>query len=297
MDMEVAVGKYLAYLQNERRYAENTISSYSRELNRYLLYSRDKNLSCCTDHRSFHTQEYLVQKHQTGLRASSLRQSASIIKSFFRYLCRENILSENPVSTLQLPKAKRPLPKILDVDTMNGLLQKDNVEDPLLKRDLALFELAYSSGLRLSELTKTNLSDLDLENGLLRVHGKGSKTRLVPVGKKAINAINSWIRVRKQFASAGETALFLSQRGKRIAPRTVQHRLQQFGIKQGLREHLHPHLLRHSFASHFLESSNNLRAVQECLGHQDISTTQIYTHLNFQALAQSYDTCHPRAKK
>lgn len=297
MDLKVAIGKFLAYLQNERRYAENTLKSYSRELNCYFDFSRDRNIYCCTDHRSFHVQEYLAKKHQKGLRATSLRQSASILKSFFRFLCRENIISDNPVTPLQLPKAKRRLPKILDVDAMTRLLEKNENDTPLITRDLALFELAYSSGLRLSELIKIDLNDLELENGLLRVQGKGSKTRVVPVGKKAIEAINHWLSVRHQFASAGEKALFLSQRGKRIAARTVQRRLQQFGIKQRLQEHIHPHLLRHSFASHFLESSDNLRAVQECLGHQDISTTQIYTHLNFQKLASSYDAYHPRAQK
>jgi integrase/recombinase XerC len=240
---------------------------------------------------------HLGVRHRQGLSGKSLQRELSAIRSFFNYLCKVEVLALNPANGLRAPKAGRKLPTTIDVDQISGLL--DQTTDDLLEiRDLAMFELFYSSGLRLSELVALNLIDIDVEVGSLRVRsGKGKKSRDLPVGKKAIEALQRWFDVRQSLAKASEPAVFISTRGGRLGNRSVQLRLQRWCQKIGLPEHVHPHMLRHSFASHMLESSRDLRAVQELLGHSNISTTQIYTHLDFQHLADIYDQTHPRAKK
>ena len=204
-------------------------------------------------------------------------------------------MAANPAVGIRAPKASRRLPKTLDVDQTARLLDWDS-SDPLAIRDRAIMELLYSSGLRLSELLHLEVTDLDLKDATVRVTGKGRKTRVVPVGRHARHALQQWLQIRATLAPLA-SALFLNRRGTRLAPRTVQQRLQQWGSKRGLPMRLHPHMLRHSCASHVLESSSDLRAVQELLGHSDIATTQIYTHLDFQHLARIYDDAHPRARK
>jgi len=193
-------------------------------------------------------------------------------------------------------KTARRLPKVLDVDQTIQLVEIDE-DDPLAIRDRAILELMYSSGLRLSELINLDMNEIDFSDALVTVTGKGKKTRTIPVGRHAVSALKTWLKKRNQFADENETAIFVSRRGRRISARNIQQRLKQWAIKQGLANHVHPHMLRHSFASHLLESSGDLRAVQELLGHADISTTQIYTHLDFQHLAKVYDKAHPRAIK
>jgi integrase/recombinase XerC len=218
------------------------------------------------------------------------------MRSFFYYLVQERALKSNPVVGVSAPKSARKLPSPLDVDQMGGLLSNKESK-PLPKRDMAIMELMYSSGLRLSELVSINLNDIDFDQGLLPVTGKGSKARLVPVGSYAIARIKEWLPERSLLAALNEPALFVSRAGRRMSARAVQQRLARWGLVQGVDLRVHPHRLRHSFASHLLESSGDLRAVQELLGHADISTTQIYTHVNFQHLAEVYDKAHPRAKK
>jgi integrase/recombinase XerC len=213
-----------------------------------------------------------------------------------KYLIREGTLKSNPGADVAAPQVARRLPDTLDADQMARLLVIEGSE-PDAVRDRAMLELFYSSGLRLAELTSLNLGDVDLTDNTVRVTGKGNKTRIVPVGRFAREAISAWLAIRDESATAGEQALFVSNRGTRISPRTVQNRVRHRAQQAGLSRRVYPHLFRHSFATHLLESSSDLRSVQEMLGHADISTTQIYTHLNFQHLAQVYDKAHPRARQ
>jgi len=226
----------------------------------------------------------------------SLQRNLSAARAFYRYLMGEGVARHNPAEGVQAPKSPRKLPKLLDVDQAAQLLEIDD-RGPLAIRDKAILELMYSSGLRLSELVMLDLDSLDLADAVVTVTGKGKKTRSVPVGRYAREAIKQWLKIRGGIANNEEMAVFVSQRGKRISRRSIQQRLKQWAMKQGLTNHVNPHMLRHSFASHLLESSGDLRAVQELLGHADISTTQVYTHLDFQHLANVYDNAHPRAHK
>jgi integrase/recombinase XerC len=225
-----------------------------------------------------------------------LQRELAALRSLYRYLLREGLVGHNPALGVRAPKTPRKLPATLEADQLCALLDAPDA-DPLALRDHAMIELFYSSGLRLAELIAVNVADIDRGDATVEVTGKGAKTRRVPVGGKARAAIERWLRVRGEYARVDQAALFVSRRGNRIHPRTVQQRLQRWALMQGATRSIHPHLLRHSFASHLLESSSDLRAVQELLGHSDISTTQVYTHLDFQHLALVYDQAHPRAKR
>jgi integrase/recombinase XerC len=220
----------------------------------------------------------------------------SATRAFYRYLIGEGVAQYNPAEGVQAPKSPKKLPKLLDVDQAAQLLEIDD-KDPLAIRDKAILELMYSSGLRLSELVMLNIDSLDLADAMVTVVGKGKKTRAVPIGEQARKAIKQWLKIRDNMANDEEFAVFVSQRGNRISRRSIQQRLKLWAKKQGITNLVNPHMLRHSFASHLLESSGDLRAVQELLGHADISTTQVYTHLDFQHLANVYDDAHPRARK
>jgi integrase/recombinase XerC len=235
-------------------------------------------------------------RHRAGAGGKTIQRELSALRSLFRYLLREGDVGQSPAQGVRAPKSPRKLPGTLDADQLCALLDHPD-DEPLALRDTAMIELFYSSGLRLAELVSVNLGDIDMDDGTLEVLGKGAKTRRVPVGRHAREAVVHWLKVRPLLAGSGERALFVSQRGNRIHPRTVQQRLQRWALEKGATRNVHPHLLRHSFASHLLESSGDLRAVQELLGHADISTTQVYTHLDFQHLAQVYDKAHPRAKR
>jgi integrase/recombinase XerC len=239
---------------------------------------------------------YVAMLHAKGLAPRSLALTLSAWRGWFRWLARHRGWLSNPVLGIRAPKAARPLPKALSVEATQRLLDAPEEKGNAQVRDAAMFELLYSSGLRVGELVALNLTD-DPAQGEVTVTGKGSKTRTVPVGAKARAALDAWTRVRAQLAAPGEKALFVGARGRRIAPGTVASRLGAWARSRGLTEHVHPHMLRHSFATHVLQSSQDLRAVQELLGHASISTTQVYTHLDFQALAKVYDAAHPRAKK
>jgi len=227
-------------------------------------------------------------------RCSACYQPA--LRSFFRWMLREGIAQHNPAEAVRAPKSPRHLPATLDADMIGQLLDIPT-DTPLAVRDKAMMELFYSSGLRLSELAGLHWLQLDLSSGMVTVTGKGNRDRMVPVGRIAVEALLEWRKVRGQYAAFEEPHVFVSQRGKPISPRTIQARVRYWAKRQGMPQNVYPHLLRHSFASHMLESSGDLRAVQELLGHADISTTQIYTHLDFQHLAKVYDKAHPRAKK
>ncbi len=287
---------YLGHLENERRLSPHTLAAYRHDLQDLLGFCGSEGIERWAQLDLHHLRAYVASRHRSGLSGRSLQRVLSAVRGLYHYLLREGWVEDNPAVGVRAPKSPRRLPATLDVDQVGQLLDLHPGE-PLDRRDHAMMELLYSSGLRLSELVRLDLAHLDLADGTVRVTGKGAKVRLVPVGRKARAALELWIRVRSDMARAGTQALFLSRNGRRIGPRAVQLRLRRWAIRQGLGTNLHPHRLRHSFASHLLESSGDLRAVQELLGHANISTTQIYTHLDFQHLAVVYDQAHPRAKK
>ena len=287
---------YLDRLRFQQRVSAHTLDAYARDIQQLVIFCSEREIAAWATLHPADLRDHLAQRHRHGLGSRSLQRALSAVRGFFDFLIRQGELERNPASGLRAPKAPKTLPKLLDVDQMTGLLEAP-VDDVLELRDVAMWELFYSSGLRLTELTSLDLVDLDLLAGSLLVRqGKGRKSRHVPVGRFASKALERWLSVRDQMADAAEPALFLSRRGDRIAQRTVQARLERWQKKQGIPEHIHPHMLRHSFASHLLESSGDLRAVQELLGHANLSTTQVYTHLDFQHLANVYDRTHPRAR-
>ncbi len=290
------VDSFLQHLALERRLSPRTIDAYRRDLADFLDWLPDPDKLDWSRLKQAEIRSYTAQRHRQGLSGKSLQRRLAALRSFYRYLNREGIARQNPAIGVRAPKVKRKLPATLDVDQLGQLLELPG-DAPLDLRDQAMMELLYSSGLRLAELVSMNLHSLDLSDAMLEVTGKGNKTRRLPVGRKALEAISRWMKVRGDLAKSGEMALFVSQRGTRLSARSVQSRLALRAREQGSPRHVHPHLLRHSFASHLLESSGDLRAVQELLGHADISTTQIYTHLDFQHLAEVYDQAHPRARK
>ena len=289
------IEQFLHHLNVERRLSPHTLSNYRRDLEQAYGFFATQHISKWKEITAHQLRALVAARHRGGLNGRSLQRLLSALRSFYRYLLREGVVGTNPAVGIRAPKSPRRLPKTLDVDQAARLLDW-NSTDPLAIRDRAIMELLYSSGLRLSELLHLEISDLDLKDATVRVTGKGRKTRVVPVGRHARDALKQWLQIRHELPSEG-TALFVGRQGKRLSPRTVQLRLQQWGSKRGLPGRLHPHMLRHSCASHVLESSSDLRAVQELLGHADIATTQIYTHLDFQHLAKVYDNAHPRAKK
>ncbi len=290
------IDAFLSHLAHERRLADHTLTNYRRDLKRLSAWLAD-NGNATLDRLDAQTlRQYVAWRHRNGAAGKTLQRELSSLRSLYRWLLREERAKANPAVGVRAPKTARKLPSTLDADQLCSLL--DHADDDLLTiRDTAMIELFYSSGLRLAELVAVNLGEIDMAEGELSVIGKGAKTRRVPVGTKAREAVQHWLRVRANLANADEPALFVSSRGNRIHRRTVQVRLDHWAQQQGAARGIHPHLLRHSFATHLLESSGDLRAVQELLGHADIGTTQIYTHLDFQHLAQVYDQAHPRAKK
>ncbi|MCD2450373.1 tyrosine recombinase XerC [Methylicorpusculum oleiharenae] len=289
--------RFIEQLQIEKRSSPHTVTSYRHDLLKLTAYCEEHNIQDWQDIQPALIRGYIAARHRQGMGSKSLQRELSSIRGFFKFLLKLQVASINPAQAIRAPKQDRKLPKLLDVDQVSGLLDANTVS-ALEIRDQAMFELFYSCGLRLSELTDLNINDLDLSDRTLIVRsGKGNKTRVLPIGSKAVKSVNSWLMLRPQYNAGDETALFISNRGKRISTRNVHQRLQNWCQTKGVAEHVHPHMLRHSFASHLLESSQDLRAVQELLGHANISTTQIYTHLNFQHLADVYDQTHPRAKK
>ncbi|MEZ5541198.1 MAG: tyrosine recombinase XerC [Pseudomonadota bacterium] len=293
-DAAAWIARFLHHLQTERRLAANTHRHYRRDLEELLAWCRDQDIHDWQRLDARQVRQYAAQAHRRGLSGRSIQRRLSALRTFFNYLLREGAVRSNPGLDVQAPRTPRHLPETLGVDDLDRLL-RGHSDDPLIVRDIAILELFYSSGLRLAELVALDLGDVDLDERVVRVTGKGAKTRVVPVGAKAVAALRSWRAVRP--AAPGESALFTGRGGRRLGARAVQQRVRQRARLRQVPGNLHPHTLRHSFASHLLESSGDLRAVQELLGHADISTTQIYTHLDFQHLAQVYDQAHPRARK
>jgi integrase/recombinase XerC len=287
---------FILHLEQERRMSPHTVLNYQRDLKRCAKFMAGQELKRWTELKAKHIRQFIAQLNREQLSARSIQRSLSSVRSLFRYLIREGVASENPAQAVQAPKAQKRLPSTLDVDQVSGLLDHVNQDTFINCRDRAMMELFYSSGLRLAELARLNCRDIDLADKLVYVTGKGDKERVVPVGGKAIEAIRIWLQRRDESGLFNQAALFVSKRGGRLGVRSIQQRVHYWGKQQGISDHVHPHRLRHAFASHMLEASGDLRAVQELLGHADISTTQVYTHVDFQHLAKVYDTAHPRAK-
>jgi integrase/recombinase XerC len=284
---------YLTYLGDEKRYSPLTVEHYARDVRRLFACLGDVSLQAV---QSAQIRRCVSQLHGKGLGGRSLARMVSAWRGFFAYWIREHGGLHNPCVGIAVPKSPKKLPEYLSPDEASRLVTFD-ASSPAALCDLAMFEVLYSSGLRLAELVSLDVAPLDLPSGELRVIGKGQKMRVVPLGSYAVRAVQAWLAVRSELALPDETALFVGQRGRRIAPRVVQLRLKARGLQQGLDKNIHPHVLRHSCASHLLQSSSDLRAVQELLGHASITSTQIYTHLDFQALSKVYDAAHPRARR
>jgi integrase/recombinase XerC len=290
------VAGFRRHLAIERRLSAHTDSNYARDLAALVQYCDRHRLQDWAALDSQHVRTFAAHSHAAGLAPRSIQRRLSAVRSFCNYLVRERALLGNPAHEIRAPKAARRLPHTLDADQMAQLLNVAPGE-ALFARDHALVELLYSSGLRLAELVGLDLVDLDLKDRTVRVLGKGKKARIIPVGKKAVQALERWLRERSALAKPADTAVFTGRNGGRLGARAVQLRVAAWARRRGLGVPVHPHLFRHSFASHLLESSGELRGVQELLGHADISTTQIYTHLDFQHLARIYDRTHPRARR
>ncbi len=298
---------FFSYLQSERRYSSHTVSAYRRDIKHFI--------HCCgldeqqevnwDDIKQLSIRQCVAKLHRQGLSGKSLQRWLSSIRSLFNFLCRFHRATHNPAIGVPAPKIAKRLPKTLNVDEINQLLNvknsktsKNNITGQVVSdRDNAMMELMYACGLRLSELSGCNQQDIDWQQQTIIVTGKGQKQRRIPFGKKANEAISNWLKQRVLLANENEEALFVSTRGTRLSNSSIQKQLKKMALKQGLNINVYPHMLRHSFASHILESSKDLRAVQELLGHANLSTTQIYTHLDFQHLAGVYDSSHPRARK
>ena len=285
---------YLFHLANERRLSPLTCESYARDIAILLKLAKETSLEQLQIH---HIRRFIAQLHGKGFSGRSLARKLSAWRGFYNYLTRDHGYVCNPCAGVHAPKAPKSLPHTLSPDEAAKLLAFPVDDDLMALRDKAMFELCYSSGLRLAELTAMKPADLSFSDGTARVTGKGSKTRIVPIGSQAIQVLCEWMKRREVLVKGGATALFVSRYGKNISSRSISQRLKIQAIRQGINANIHPHVLRHSFASHLLQSSGDLRAVQEMLGHASISTTQIYTHLDFQHLAKVYDAAHPRAKK
>jgi integrase/recombinase XerC len=290
------IDKFIDHLKYERRLSPLTCKHYRRDLVALAAFCDQIERATWADLDSEDIRSFSGTSFRRGLSARSIQRRLSAGRTFFRYLLREKHVKRNPVESVPAPKHGKRLPENLDADRMAKLLDIPG-DSPIVDRDRAILELLYSSGLRLAELIDLNVDDIDSRDATVRVTGKGNKDRIVPVGSKALNALERWHKTRVEMANHEEAALFVSNRGTRLSHRSVQARLTYWAKRQGIDSNVYPHLFRHSFASHLLESSHNLRGVQELLGHSNISTTQIYTHLDFQHLAQIYDKTHPRARK
>jgi len=294
--MKEHVTNFFVYLKNERGLSARTLKAYQRDLDQLLQFLETEEIDHPELVTQHHIRAFIAQRHRQGLGGKSLQRLLSAVRSFYKWMLREGLAKHNPATPVRAPKSPRHLPATLDADTIAQLLDIP-CDTPLAIRDKAIMELFYSSGLRLSELATLRWEQVDLASGMVTVTGKGNRSRMVPVGRIAAEALLEWRKTQGKFASFEEPHVFVSQRGNPIATRTIQARIRHWAKHQGMPQHVYPHLLRHSFASHMLESSGDLRGVQELLGHADISTTQIYTHLDFQHLAKVYDKAHPRAKK
>jgi integrase/recombinase XerC len=290
------VARFRQYLAKERQFSVHTDSNYTRDLNALIRFCSQQGIADWAALEHAQVRLFAARAHAGGLAPRSVQRRLSAVRSFLNFLIREGILSRNCAVEVRAPKGQRRLPVTLDADSMGRLLEIPGT-DLLAVRDRAIMELLYSSGLRLAELVGLDVQDLNAADRTVRVLGKGRKTRVLPVGRKALSALSAWFAQRATLVPENTAAVFVGATGRRLGARAIQKRVAYWAVRQGLPMHVHPHLFRHSFASHLLESSGELRAVQELLGHADIGTTQLYTHLDFQHLARTYDATHPRARR
>ena len=307
-DKPTLVERYLAHAQFEKRLADRTVALYTEDLKRLQALAQEAGVSL-EQVQAHHVRRWMAQMHSSGRSPRGIALIVSGWRGFYTWLGREGLVSSNPLAGLRAPKAAKPLPKALNVDDAVQLTEhRNDDQDPWLQaRDIAMVELLYSSGLRVAELTGLDVQAsaqargwIDMDGAEAHVLGKGSKRRSVPVGQQAMQALQAWLAIRSQglpVRAQTQTALFVGQRGTRLSSQAIWQRLRQRGVQAGMSTALHPHMLRHSFASHVLQSSGDLRAVQELLGHANISTTQVYTRLDYQHLAKAYDAAHPRARR
>jgi integrase/recombinase XerC len=289
-----AVQQYLDYLAYNKRYSSHTIDAYRRDIQRLIHTLEDLGHNAWADTQADTIRAAMITARKTDLAPKSIQRILSSWRSFFTYLLQQRLVKLNPVEGIKAPKSPQKLPKSLDPDQISQVLNAPIAsDDPMAMRDNAMVELTYSCGLRVAELASLNVFDIDMTDASLIVTGKGNKTRQLPIGRQAITAISSWLQQRSQLKCLDANALFINHRGQRMGVRGIQMRMAKMSASHG--QHIHPHMLRHSFASHLLQSSGDLRAVQELLGHSNISTTQVYTHLDYQHLAKVYDQAHPRA--
>jgi integrase/recombinase XerC len=294
-DQSAWIDRFVAHLTHERRVSAHTAAAYRRDLDRLWEFCGRRGIRAWNALDNGQVRAFAAAEHAGGLAPRSIQRRLSAVRTFYAFLLREGCCRRNPAHEVRAPKSKKRLPTTLDADQMGRLLEF-RVDDTLSTRDKAIMELFYSSGLRLSELVNLDLPAVDLKDRTVRVDGKGSKTRILPMGRFAVEALHKWLQERSRLPGHA-AAVFVGRSGRRLTPRAVQMRVTTWARRMGLSVHMHPHMFRHSFASHLLESSSDLRGVQELLGHSDISTTQIYTHLDFQHLAKVYDAAHPRARR
>lgn len=297
LNLETAIEEFIEYLRDVRRLSAHTVASYRRDLQQLSQHCQRSGHSGADQITEADIRQWSAALHRAGKAPASIQRALSAARSLFKHLVSRGVIGGNPAASVRAPKREKRLPKSVEPDAVGAMLDTGS-EDPLELRDLAIAELIYSAGLRLQELVDLNIGDIDVQQQLVTVTGKGRKTRTVPVGRAALAALDRWFAVRPgSIAAAPEQPVFTSRQGRRISPRSVQSRLARLAATGRLAQRLHPHMLRHAFASHMLESSGDLRAVQELLGHANIGTTQIYTHLDFQHLAKTYDAAHPRAQR
>lgn len=290
------LGEFLRHLRGERRLSAHTVEAYGSDLSQLFQFCLRHKIDSWQQLTSAQLRLFVAERHHHGVSGRSLQRALSSVRALYRYLLRIDAAAHNPAQGMTAPKAPKRLPKTLDTDQVARLMAIPG-DEPMTQRDRALLELFYSSGLRLAEIATLDLDQLDLREGMVRVTGKGAKQRDVPVGRHARTALHTWLKTRATIAPLGEAAVFVTEQGTRLTPRAIERRVAYWARAQGVGQPVHPHMLRHSFASHLLESSGDLRAVQELLGHANLSTTQVYTHLDFQHLAKVYDQAHPRARR
>ena len=295
-DLGAWIERFVVHLTHERRMSGHTCAAYRRDLTQLLRFCERRGIREWHALDNSQVRAFAAAEHAAGLGPRSIQRRLSAVRTYYEFLVREGGCAANPAQDVRAPRSKKRLPATLDADQMGRLLEF-RVDDTLSARDKAIMELFYSSGLRLSELVGLDLPALDLKDRTVRVDGKGNKTRILPIGRMAVNALEKWLRERTALPRRDGAAVFIGRGGRRLTPRAVQLRVTTWARRMGLEMHVHPHMFRHSFATHLLESSSDLRGVQELLGHADIATTQIYTHLDFQHLAKVYDAAHPRARR
>ncbi len=294
---EKDLNRFYQFLQSEKQYSPHTLSNYRRDISRFLFYLESQSVTDWNKIEEQHIRQFVSQIHRQGLGGKSIQRLLSALRRLFRFLLVNQQIQNNPAANVPAPKSPRKLPNVMHPQQIEHLLLcPENVSEPLVIRDYAILELLYAGGLRLSELIDLNVGDINWQVMQLKVWGKGDKERMCHFGKSAAKILKKWLKCREKLIKENEKALFVSNRGTRISASSIRARIQKLCAEKGISQRVYPHLMRHSFASHMLESSQDLRAVQELLGHAHLKTTQIYTHLDFSQLAKTYDAAHPRAR-